>query len=364
LVRHLEPFEFFDTQALGDRVEFLHLTELLGDRSGGFESAAAEILRESLETKPAVIVIDSSKALHDVLAPDDFRRAIYELASKVAYSNAVLILVGEYAIAETRSEPEFAVADGILQLENDARGPVDRRWLRILKMRGAEVAAGQHSFKISGRGLEVFPRLETMLPRQVPTLNTRASFNVAKLDAAIGGGIPRGDSTHLIGPSGVGKTLLALRFIVAGLEQQERCLHISFQETEDQVREKVESAGWDWSDVAERQLIIRHIPPVEMDLDEVGALIPMSLQTGTSSASSSTVSPSLRSPHARPNDFPLTSGRWAASSALREGRPSSPTRWQHSDRVPIWAACPSSSTTSSSCVTSSSSPSSSAASTC
>src|SRR3954453_265094 len=195
MVRHLEQFEFFDTAALGERIEFLHLTELLGDAAGGFAAAAAEILRESLETRPAVIVVDSSKALHDVVAPDDFRRAIYELASKVAYSNAVLILVGEYEMADTRSQPEFAVADGILQLDNEAHGPVDRRWLRILKMRGAEVAAGQHSFKISTRGFEVFPRLEATLPRTVPTLDTRATFNLEKLDTSIGGGIPRGDST-------------------------------------------------------------------------------------------------------------------------------------------------------------------------
>ena len=126
-------------------------------------------------------------------------------------------MVGEYSASETRSRPEFAVADGILQLENEPRGPIHRRWLRVRKMRGAEVAAGQHSFRIGSGGVEVFPRLETTLPRRVPTLDTRASFGLEKLDNAIGGGIPRGDSTLLIGPSGIGKTLLALRFIAAGL---------------------------------------------------------------------------------------------------------------------------------------------------
>ena len=104
LVRHLEPFGFFDVDALGDRVEFLHLAERIG--SGGteaFEPVAEEILRRSFETKPVIIVIDSSKALHDVVQRDEFRRAIYDLASKVAYSNAVLIMVGEYTAEETRS---------------------------------------------------------------------------------------------------------------------------------------------------------------------------------------------------------------------------------------------------------------------
>ena len=281
MVRHLEPFSFFDLEALGDRVDFLHLAEQIGDaEAGGFAAAAEEILRQSFETKPVIIVIDSSKALHDVVAPDEFRRAIYDLASKVAYSNAILIMVGEYSASETRSRPEFAVADGILQLENEARGPIDRRWLRVRKMRGAEVAAGQHSFRIGGSGVEVFPRLETTLPRRVPTLDTRATFDLEKLDHAIGGGIPRGDSTLLIGPSGVGKTILALRFIAAGLAQGERCLHVSFQETETQVKEKAASAGWEWKGFDDDQLVVRHIPPVELDLDEVGALIRRELAHG------------------------------------------------------------------------------------
>jgi circadian clock protein KaiC len=277
MVRHLEPFSFFDVDALGERVEFLHLAELIGE---GFGAAADEIVRQGYETKPSVIVIDSSKALHDVVEPEVLRRSLYDLASKIAYSNAVLILVGEYSAAETRSEPEFAVADGILQLENEAHGPVDRRWLRVLKMRGAEVATGQHSFRIDGDGIEVFPRLETTLPRRVPTQTTRAPFGLPELDEATEGGIPRGDSTLLIGPSGIGKTLLALRFLAAGLEQGERCLHLSFQETEDQVREKAAAVGWNWKAVGEERLIVRHIAPVEVDLDEVGALVRHELDRG------------------------------------------------------------------------------------
>ena len=280
LVRHLEPFSFFDPDALGERVEFLHLAELMGSDTGGVAGVTEEILRQSFKTRPAVVVIDSSKALHDVVDPDALRRAVYDLASRVAHSDAVLILVGEYSAEETRSQPEFAVADGILQLENEARGPVDRRWLRVLKLRGGETSRGQHSFHITDIGFEVFPRLESALPTHVPTQMGRAGFGDARLDAAIGGGIPRGGSTLLAGPSGIGKTLLSLAFIAAGLERGERCLHLSFQETEPQAREKAKAAGWDWSGVADEQLVIKHIPPVELDLDQVGATIRTELERG------------------------------------------------------------------------------------
>ena len=179
LVRHLAPFAFFDDGALGERVEFVHLADLVSDNAAGLTGAADEILRRSVESKPSVIVIDSSKALHDVVEPGEFRRTIYDLASKVAYSDAVLILVGEYSAEETRTEPEFAVADGIIQLENEANGPIDRRRLRVLKMRGAEVMSGQHSFRLGSDGFEAFPRLETTLPRHVPAQDGRAELRAA-----------------------------------------------------------------------------------------------------------------------------------------------------------------------------------------
>jgi circadian clock protein KaiC len=280
LIRHLEPFSFFDPGALGERVEFLHLAELMATETRGLDVVSEEILRRSFEARPAVVVIDSSKALHDVVGQDALRRAVYDLASRVAHTDAVLILVGEYSAEEVRFQPEFAVADGILQLENEARGPVDRRWLRILKLRGGETSSGRHSFRISEQGLEVFPRLESALPRRVATRSGRAGFGDARLDAAIGGGVPRGDSTLLAGPAGVGKTLLGLAFIAAGLERGERCVHVSFQETETQVREKAAAAGWDWSDVSDEQLVITHIPPVELDLDQVGSVIRAELDRG------------------------------------------------------------------------------------
>jgi circadian clock protein KaiC len=280
LIRHLEPFSFFDADALGERVEFLHLAELMSSDPGGLDAVSEEILRQSFAARPPVVVVDSSKALHDVVDADTLRRWVYDLASRVSHSDAVLILVGEYSAEETRSQPEFAVADAILQLDNEAYGPIDRRWLRVRKLRGGETSSGQHSFHITQNGLEVFPRLESAVPRQVPTQSGRAGFGDARLDAAIAGGVPRGNSTLLAGPSGVGKTLLGLAFIAAGLEQGERCLHISFQETETQVREKAQGAGWDWSDVSDEQLVIKEIPPVELDLDQVGAIIRAELERG------------------------------------------------------------------------------------
>ncbi len=47
---------------------------------------------------------------------------------------------------------EFSMADGIIQLEYQAREPVDRRWLRIMKMRGGSQRPGKHTFQIGASG--------------------------------------------------------------------------------------------------------------------------------------------------------------------------------------------------------------------
>lgn len=269
LVRHLASFPFFEPEAIGGRIEFLSLGDLLGDMT----AASDEILRRSFASKPALVVIDSSRALHEVLEPAQVRRTVYDLASKVAHTNAVLLLVGEYAPADVRELPEFAVADGILQLENEPYGPIDRRWLRVLKMRGTAFSAGRHSFRLSADGFEIFPRLEATLPRQIPVLKARAAFGDPRLDAALAGGIPQGDTSLLLGPTGVGKTFLAVHFAAAGIEAGERALILSFQETADQLHDKAATAGFDWSGLRDEQLSILHIPPVEVDLDHVGAMI-------------------------------------------------------------------------------------------
>ena len=101
LVRHLEPFGFFDPDALGRSVEFMHLGDLLLQENGdGLGVAVSEMVDKCFETKPAVVVIDSAKALQVFADEQALRVAYYELASRVAHTGAVVLLVGEYTPEE------------------------------------------------------------------------------------------------------------------------------------------------------------------------------------------------------------------------------------------------------------------------
>ncbi|MGZ8716245.1 MAG: RAD55 family ATPase [Gaiellaceae bacterium] len=283
LVRHLEQFAFFDPDGLGTRVDFIHLPAVLGDpglKATPQEQGTAltklidEVVRASVEQERSVIVIDGIKALRDFASVDGFgfRGVAYDLASKVAHSNAVLLFVGEYTAEEVAYAPEFAVADGILYLADETFGRFDQRWLRILKLRGADYLMGKHSFRIDGSGIEVFPRFESIAPPRAMWTGERVPLGVEGIDEKIGGGVPRGSATLIAGPSGAGKSVLGLNFVAEGISRGEHCLYLSFQQTEDQLIAHGETFGWPFkAAVASGLLRIRHLEPVEISLDAVGA---------------------------------------------------------------------------------------------
>ena len=284
LVSHLEPFSFFDPDALEGSVEFIHLGDLLlQENGGGLGTAVSEVVDKCFETNPAVVVIDSAKALRVFADDQSLRTAYYELTSRVAHTDTVLILVGEYAPEEIERSVEFALADGIVQLAYEPHEPADRRWLRVVKMRGAAHLPGKHSFRITVGGFQVSPRIETLTPEHAePDLAARVSTGVPKLDELMGGGIPAADATAILGPSGCGKTVLALRFIAEGLAAGERCVYVSFQESPGQLVDKAASFGWDFEGPLESgQLVIHHVPHGELNLDTLGTVVRRELSTGS-----------------------------------------------------------------------------------
>lgn len=275
LVRHLEQFAFFDRGALGAAVEHVHLGDFLRPaRPGGLEPMVAEITRKTLEDEPSVVVIDSAKMLRDFAGERELRGALYDLTGRFSDTGAVLLLLGEYTPEELQSEIEFSLADGIIQLDYQAREPVDRRWLRVLKMRGASHRPGKHTLRIGAGGVAVFPRIETLIPAAVPAVSGRVSSGIPGLDELLGGGMRRSDANLIMGPSGVGKTIFALHWIAEALEDGGNCLYVTFQDTEAQLLDMAAGFGWDLrSAQAAGRLVISHVSMGDLDLDVLASAV-------------------------------------------------------------------------------------------
>src|SRR5206468_9996090 len=112
-------------------------------------------------------------------------------------------------------------------------------------------------------------RLEAIAPTDGKVVEaTRVPTGIPELDGMMGGGMPAGDATAILGPSGSGKTVVALRYVVEGLQAGERCLYVSFQETSDQLVRKAASFGWDLvSGLESGQLAIHHVPQGNLNID-------------------------------------------------------------------------------------------------
>ena len=277
-IANLGTFDFFDRSALVDRVEFINLGELLQTNGkDGLATMMDEIVRKCVEEHPAIVVVDSAKALRDFSDSERaLRSAVYKLAARIAHTDTTLIFVGEYSSDEIASAPEFSLADGIVELVYEAHQPMDRRWLRVRKLRSSNPLSGQHPLQISEAGITVFVRAETLDVhlQSVAEPQGRIAIGVSGLDEMSHGGLPKGGSTLVLGPSGCGKTALALRFIVQGLEDGERCLYVTFQENPAQLIRKAASFGWELRPFLESgQLAIYHVPEGTLDLDIVASVV-------------------------------------------------------------------------------------------
>ena len=248
LVRHLAPFSFFAPEKLGPQVEYIHLGDLIGiDQPSPMGPLVSEVVRKTMEEQPVLVVIDSAKALRDFAGYRELRLALYDLTSRMAHTNAALLLLGEYTPEEMASGVEFSLADTIIQLAYEPREPVDRRWIRVIKMRGTHHLEGKHTFRITTSGAEVFPRIETLDPGQAANVTGRID---------------------ILGPSGAGKTIFGLRFITEGLRRGEQCLYVTFQDTTDQLIKMAAGFGWDLAAaLTSGQLVVHHVPLGELDLD-------------------------------------------------------------------------------------------------
>lgn len=282
MVTYLQRFSFFDEEKIGKSVIYEDIGPQLVD--GGIR-ALLPAVQEAIEVSaPKIIVIDSFKALHD-LSPStmELRRVLYELTGLLTAFKTTVFLVGEYTDEEAQRLPEFAVADGILQFLRNPLSTRDERFLRVLKLRGSAYLEGLHAFRIGAKGLEIFPRLVSPeIPAKYTIVEERTPTGVEGLDDILGGGLWRGSTTVLGGPTGAGKTTAALQFMLEGVRRGEPCVYANFQENPMQLARCLRSLGADVEDCKRHGLHLLYASPVELQVDRIiVGLFRQIEQTGT-----------------------------------------------------------------------------------
>jgi circadian clock protein KaiC len=270
LIQYMQQFSFFDKDAIGKQLTFVDLGSVIRGRNA---DDALKAINERVEhEEPALVVIDSFKAMRDILSDaPSIRMFVYDLAVHMAGWGASSLFVGEYTAEEIAHYAEFAIADGILRFGTQREELTAVRVVDVLKLRGADYISGRHFFEIGPDGLTFFPRVRSPDVddyRSIASLAERASTGTAGLDEMLGGGLPRLSSTVIQGATGTGKTLLGLQFLLEGARQGEPGIHFTLEETADQLRGIAQGFGWDLNEMENTRLFsFFYVSPVELSTD-------------------------------------------------------------------------------------------------
>ncbi len=244
LMQHLEGLSFYDGEQVPDSVYYV----------SGFDDLQSEGLRgilrllhsESRRMGARTIVVDGLFALEESVASErDFRKFVNDLAILANLLGSTILLLTSSRRGAT--SPEFTMVDGWFEIGTMTLDYRSYRYFQVHKFRGSGFIMGRHMALISGDGMQVLPRLETVVGTAPHNGNdaTPLATGCAALDAMLGGGgLPGGSSTLLLGPTGIGKTTLGLQF-VSQASKAEPALVYSFYETPTRVLRKGDAAGFE-----------------------------------------------------------------------------------------------------------------------
>lgn len=281
VVKYLQQYAFFDVAKMGSILIYESLGEELA--ANGVDALFPK-LQDAIKTlSPKIIVIDSFKAIHDLAkSAQDMRLMLHKVGGLLAAYDTTVFLIGEYRHEDIATYPEFAVADGIIELTRNIRGTRDERSLRVFKLRGSAYAQGAHAFDITATGLKVYPRLVSPVAAAFYKRDaTRATTGVPGLDRMMDGGLWTGSATLLAGPTGGGKTTAGIQFVLEGLRRGERCLLVNFQENPTQLAHQMEEIGGALDDDARGRLQLLYYSAVELSIDRIVVSIFEALRTAT-----------------------------------------------------------------------------------
>jgi circadian clock protein KaiC len=270
LLRYGQSLSFFDDDAIGTRVFYEDLGGVLV--TDGLAGVLEQISGLLKELQPGLVVIDSFKALHAFTRDEaEFRRFLHDLAGRLTAFAASTFWIGEYERSVASDVAEFAVADAIISM--DTKRTAEREWrvLQVLKLRGSAFLPGEHAYRVSNAGIDIFPRLADPQDTSDYVLAPgKESTGIDALDASLGDGYWPGATTLIAGPSGVGKTLMGLHFAFSAVSDGAQAILATFQENRTQLQRIASGFGWR---LDEPGMHVLSQSPVDLYIDEWAYLL-------------------------------------------------------------------------------------------
>jgi circadian clock protein KaiC len=235
MLRYQQQYEFFDSEKIGSSIHLVHLGSEMA--AGDLKKVLDRIVSEVQAHGPGLVFVDSFRSV--VLASQTVGQAfiglqefVQQLGMLMTSWQATTFLIGEY-FSESDPNPVFTVADGLIWMRQTVQRNSVVRKMEIMKIRGQPTLPGLHTFRISETGVQVFPPAlveSATADSVISSLDDRLGMGVPGLDEMMGGGLPRGYSILVAGPSGSGKSILATAFLTEGARRGETGVIAAFEQ--------------------------------------------------------------------------------------------------------------------------------------
>ena len=228
------------------------------------------ILAKVRDLNPSRIIIDSMSELR-MLARDSlrYRRQVLSLKQFFEGRDCTTLLLDE-RFREGHETQVQTIAHGVLSMEVLQRAyGVTRRRLEVLKVRASSFREGFHDYVILKGGVVVFPRLVSGEHRGAAVMAENLPSGVKELDDLFNGGVQRGTSTLIAGPTGCGKSTLCTQFVLQAAKRKEKCAIFTFDETRQSFRVRSRGLGMDLDQYLDNELIhLEQVDPAELSPGE------------------------------------------------------------------------------------------------
>ncbi len=237
-------------------------------------STIKKLIEEIERVNAKRIVLDSLSELRLLAAePVKYRRQLLALKRYFAGRGMTTLLLDDRS-GEGDDVQLQSIAHGVVRLQKHPRTyGITRRQIEIVKVRGSGFREGLHDYSIDANGLHVYPRL-IAAEHPADFAEELLSAGTAALDTMFGGGVDRGSSTLVVGPTGVGKSSIIMQYLVSAAGRGERAYLYTFDESVRTARIRAASLGLSVDEqIASGRLTLQQIDPAELSPGEFIAQI-------------------------------------------------------------------------------------------
>ncbi|HYY29934.1 MAG TPA: ATPase domain-containing protein [Chthoniobacterales bacterium] len=234
------------------------------------------VFAEIERIKPRRAVFDSMSELR-LLSQGAlrYRRQVLSIKQVLTAHACTTLLLDDLTSADSKDDRQLeSVCHGVIALRRQEQPyGADRLQMSIRKIRGSNFLGGPHDYVIETGGVKVFPRI-------VPGEHHRdfaresVSCGIEGIDTLVGGGLDRGTSNLLMGPSGTGKSSLALTYAYFNATRGERVALFTFDENLGLYLSKATSFGIDLRAlIRDGFLRARQVDPAELSPGQFAQLL-------------------------------------------------------------------------------------------